>query len=154
MKIVVIGVGTVGKVIIRDLLENWKVDEIIAVDYNYEDLKKYADGLGDPRIKPKKGDIRDIDATAELMRMGDVVVNSSWYEFNIHAIKAALKAKRDMIDLGGMYWMTRKELEWDDELKNAGLRLIIGAGDDPGTSNILARYGADKLDEVREVHFR
>jgi len=154
MKIAVIGVGTVGKVIIRDLLENWKVDEIIAVDYNFEDLKKYADALGDPRVKPIKGDIRDIDATAEQMRMGDVVVNSSWYEFNIHAIKAMLKAKRDMIDLGGMYWMTRKELEWDEELKKAGLRLIIGAGDDPGTSNILARYGADKLDEIREVHLR
>ena len=154
MKVTVIGVGTIGKVIIRDLLENWKVDEIIAVDYNLEALKKYVELLDDPRVKPMKGDIRNIDTTAEQMRMGDVVVNSAWYEFNLYAIKAMLKAERDMIDLGGMYWMTKKELEWDDELKKAGLRLIIGAGDDPGTSNVLARYGANKLDEVREIHFR
>ncbi|MEM4613820.1 MAG: saccharopine dehydrogenase NADP-binding domain-containing protein [Ignisphaera sp.] len=154
MKIVVIGVGTIGKVIIRDLLERWKVDEIIAVDYNFKELEKFVSSLNDPRVKPLKGDIRNIDEIAEIMKKGDVVVNSTWYEFNIHAIKAMLKAKRDMIDLGGLYWMTKKELEWDEEVRKAGLTLITGAGDDPGTSNILARYCADKLDEVREIHIR
>ena len=154
MKITVLGVGTIGKVIIRDLLENWRVDEIIAIDYNYKELKKFVDSLGDPRVTPLKGDIRDIDSTAKQMEMGDYVVNATWYEFNIHAIKAMLKAKRDMIDLGGLYWMTKKELEWDEEVKEAGLTLLLGAGDDPGTSNVLARYGSNKLDEVREIHFR
>jgi saccharopine dehydrogenase-like NADP-dependent oxidoreductase len=150
----VLGVGTIGKVIIKDLIENWEVDEILAVDYNYKDLRRFVREVDDPRVIPLKGDIRDIDNTAEQMSKADYIVNATWYEFNIHAIKAMLKAKRDMIDLGGLYWMTKKELEWDDELKRAGLTLIIGAGDDPGTSNIFARLGSQKLDDVREIHIR
>ena len=155
MKVVVLGIGSVGKTIVRDLLENVKsVDEIIAVDYNFESLKNFVDSLRDSRVTPLRGDVRDIDSTAEILRKGDYFVNSTWYEFNIHVLRAAMKAGRDGLDLGGMYWMTKKELELDGEVRRAGLTFIIGAGDDPGTSNVLARYGADKLDDVEEIHIR
>jgi lysine 6-dehydrogenase len=154
MKVMVIGVGNVGRVIVRDLLENWELDEVIAVDYNIDSLKKFAEEVSDPKLTIEKGDIRDIDKTAEQMKRADFIINSSWYEFNLHAIKAMLKAKRDMLDIGGLYWMTKKELKWDEEVKKAGLTLLLGAGDDPGTSNVLARYGANKLDEVHDIHFR
>lgn len=154
MKIMVLGTGNVGKVIIRDLLENWRIDEVIAVDYDIKSLRKFTEKLNDPRVTPLKGDIRDIDRTAEQMRKADFIINSSWYEFNIHAIKAMLKAKRDMLDLGGLYWMTKKELEWNEEVKKADLSLLLGAGDDPGTSNVLARYASNKLDEVHDIRFR
>ncbi len=152
--VVVLGVGNVGKVIVRGLIDDPKVDKIYAVDYNFNSLKTFVDSLGSEKVIPLKGDIRDIDATAEQMKKGDFVINASWYEFNIHAIKAMLKAGRDMADLGGLYWMTRKELEWDDEVKKRGLSLLLGAGDDPGTSNVLARIGYDKMDEPREIHIR
>jgi len=155
MKIVVLGVGSVGRIIIRDLLENWKdVDEIIAVDYNLESLVEYVKSLKDSRVTPVKGDVKNIDSTADIMRRGDYFINSTWYEFNLNVLRAMLKAGRDGLDLGGMYWMTKKELEWDEEVRKAGLTLIIGAGDDPGTSNVLARYGADRLDDVEEIHIR
>ena len=153
-KVTVLGVGNVGQVIIRDLIENRDVDEIYAVDYRYDELKRFVTSLDSEKVIPLKGDIRDIDLTASQMKKADYVVNASWYEFNIHAIKAMLKARRDMLDLGGLYWMTRKELEWDDEVKKAGLSLLLGAGDDPGTSNVLVRYGYDKMDSVDEIHIR
>jgi len=155
MKVVVLGVGSVGKIIVRDLLENWDdVDEVIAVDYNFEALKSFADSLKDSRITLMKGDVRDINLTADILKKGDYFINSTWYEFNLHVLKAAIRAKRDGLDLGGLYWMTKKELELNEEIKEAGLTVIIGAGDDPGTSNVLARYGADKLDNVEEIHIR
>lgn len=152
--VLVIGVGNVGRVIIRDLIENRDVDKIYAVDYNIRDLEKFVSSLDSEKVIPMKGDIRDIDLTASQMSKADYIINAAWYEFNIHAIKAMLKAKRDMLDLGGLYWMTKKELEWDEQVRKAGLSLLLGAGDDPGSSNILARYGADKLDEAREIHIR
>ena len=152
--VVLIGVGNVGRVILRDLVNNEDVDKIYAVDYNFESLRRYVESLNSEKVYPLKGDIRDIDSTADHMRRGDYVINASWYEFNIHAIKAMLKAGRDMLDLGGLYWMTRKELEWDGEVRKRGLSLLLGAGDDPGTSNILVKYGAMRLDTVEEIHIR
>jgi lysine 6-dehydrogenase len=155
MKVVVLGVGSVGRTIVRDLLENWNnIDEVIAVDYNFEVLKSFADTLKDSRITPIKGDVRNIDLTADILKKGDYFINSTWYEFNLHVLEAAIQAKRDGLDLGGLYWMTKNELELDEEVKKAGLTFLVGAGDDPGTSNVLARYGADKLDSVEEIHIR
>ncbi len=151
----VIGVGNVGRVIVKDLLEfGRKIDGVLAIDYNYESLKKLASEVNDSRLEIAKGDIRDIDSMASHMKKVDVVVNSAWYEYNLHAIKAAIKAGRDLADLGGLYWMTRKELEMDEEVRKAGITVLIGVGDDPGTSNVLVSYGAKKMDEVEEIHIR
>ncbi len=152
--VLVLGVGNVGRVIIRDLIQDRNVNRIYAVDYNIKSVEDFASTLESEKVIPLKGDVRDIDLTASQMSKADYIINASWYEFNIHAIKAMLKAKRDMLDLGGLYWMTRKELEWDEEVRKAGLTLLLGAGDDPGTSNILVRYGVDKLDSVDEIHIR
>ena len=155
MKVMVIGVGNVGRVIIKDLLSYGdKIDNVLAVDYRYDVLDKLAKEINDSRLDIARGDIRDIDTMSELMKRVDVVVNSSWYEYNLYAIKAAIKAKRDLADLGGLYWMTRKELEMDEEVRGAGITVLIGVGDDPGTSNVLIAYGASKLDEVDEIHIR
>ena len=155
MRVMVLGVGNVGRVIIRDLLKyRDDIEYILAVDYNYEALKSFASEVDDPRLEIAKGDVRDIDGTASYMSKVDVVVNSSWYEYNLYAIKAALKAGRDLADLGGLYWMTKKELEMDEEVRDAGITVLIGVGDDPGTSNVLASYGASKMDSVREIHIR
>ncbi|HIQ12791.1 MAG TPA: hypothetical protein EYH44_00140, partial [Thermoprotei archaeon] len=148
--VVLIGVGNVGRVILRVLANDDDVDKIYAVDYNIDALKKFVGTLESEKIYPLKGDIRDIDLTADIMKKGDYIINASWYEFNIHAIKAMLRAGRDMLDLGGLYWMTRKELEWDEEVRKSGLTLLLGAGDDPGTSNVLAKLAYNKLDRVDE----
>lgn len=151
----VIGVGNVGRIIIKDLLEyGHNIDGVLAVDINIDSLKRVASEIKDPRLETTRGDIRDIDMMASLMKRVDVVVNSAWYEYNLHAIKAAVKAGRDLADLGGLYWMTKKELGMDDEVKGAGVTVLIGVGDDPGTSNVLAAYGSGKMDSVEEIHIR
>ncbi len=154
MKYMVLGVGNVGKVIVRDLLKNPKTEIVLAVDYDFKSLKEFASKLDDSRLVIEKGDVRDIDLTANQMKRVDVVVNSTWYEYNLHAIKAAIKARKDLADLGGLYWMTREELKMDEEVRNAGITVLIGVGDDPGTSNVLVAYGAKKMDSIEEIHIR
>ncbi|HEW94326.1 hypothetical protein DRN84_03660 [Candidatus Geothermarchaeota archaeon] len=155
MKYMVLGVGSVGKVIVRDLLTNVKdVEKVIAVDYDFKSLEIFSKELNDPRLEIYRGDITDVDEIADYMRKADVVVNATWYEYNLYAIEAAIKAKRDLADLGGLYWMTKKELEYDEKVKEAGITVLVGVGDDPGTSNVLAGYGAKKMDKVEEIHIR
>lgn len=155
MKYMVLGIGNVGRVIVRDLLERGEdVEKVIAVDNNIDRLESFKKEVADPRLEVYKGDVTDIDEISELMEKTDVVVNSTWYEYNLHVIKAAIKAKRDLADLGGLYWMTRKELVFDEEAKKAGITVLIGVGDDPGTSNVVVRYGSTKMEKVEEIHIR
>ena len=151
----VIGVGNVGRVIVKDLLQyGQNIDGVLAVDIDLASLKRLASEVNDSRLEIARGDIKDIDSMASLMKRVDVVVNSAWYEYNLHAIKAAIKAGRDLADLGGLYWMTKKELELDEEVRAAGITVLIGVGDDPGTSNVLVAYGVNKMDSVEEIHIR
>lgn len=155
MKYMVLGIGNIGRVIVRDLLENSdEIEKVIAVDYNERILETLKKEVDDPRIETYKGDVTNIDEISDLMKKADVVVNSTWYEYNLYVIEAAIKAKRDLADLGGLYWMTKKELEYDEKAKEAGITVLIGVGDDPGTSNVVVRYGSTKMEKVEEIHIR
>lgn len=154
MKVLVLGVGTVGRVIIRDLIEYGGVDGILAVDIDKASLEALSRELDDPRLEVERGDVRNIDEIARLMRRCDIAINATWYEYNLHAIIAAMKAGRDLADLGGLYWMTRRELDMDEDARRSGITVLIGVGNDPGTSNILAALAASKMDEVEEIHIR
>ena len=39
-----------------------------------------------------------------------------------------------------------------DKAKNAVVLIIAGIGSDPGASNILCKFGSDKLDRIDEIH--
>ena len=51
-----------------------------------------------------------------------------------------------------MFYTTQKQLKLFDDFKKEGLTAVLGIGSAPGTTNILARYAYDKLDEVEKVH--
>ncbi len=157
MKILVLGAaGAMTLTIIKDLLEFSEASKIIAADIDYERVKARVHNLADKRLIPKKVDLREIDKVAEIMKEEevDVTINGAYYEFNINAMQAAMKAKVPIIDLGGLYYCTKEQIKLHDKVKNAGILVIPGMGSDPGTSNVLCRYGADKLDKVEEIHIR
>ena len=45
-------------------------------------------------------------------------------------------------------------MKLDGQFKKAGITAILGIGASPGITNVLAGYGASKLDSVDEVHIR
>jgi saccharopine dehydrogenase (NAD+, L-lysine-forming) len=155
MKVLVLGgCGAMGKAIVRDLCENPEVNEIVIGDINLTKAKAYAKEVGSQKISVKKVDIKDQDQLVKACRGVNVVVNSSWYEFNLDVMKAALKTKSHYVDLGGLYHVSKKQLKLDKDFKKAGITAILGIGASPGITNVLAGYGASKLDSVREVHIR
>ena len=155
MKVLVLGgCGAMGKAIVRDLNENPDVDGIIIADIDLARARAYAEEVGSQKISVKKVDIKNRDQLAKVCNGVNVVANASWYEFNLDVMKAALKAKAHYIDLGGLYHISKKQLKLDKDFKNAGITAILGIGASPGITNVLAGYGASKLDSVQEVHIR
>src|SRR5207302_6194086 len=47
--------------------------------------------------------------------------------------------------LGGLYWMTQRQLERGEAFERAGLVAILGIGSSPGKTNLMARHAVDEL---------
>lgn len=98
-----------------------------------------------------KVDVTKSDEFAKTIRGYDAVVNASWYEFNLQVMKACFDAGCDYNDLGGLFHTTQKQLALDSEAKKAGITAIVGSGESPGITNVMARLCAEDFSEIDSV---
>ncbi|MEM3932581.1 MAG: saccharopine dehydrogenase NADP-binding domain-containing protein, partial [Thermoplasmata archaeon] len=98
MKVSVLGgMGMTGRCAVFDLLENPKIDEIIVGD-----LVKTVD-FKDPRVKFIRLDVNNHEEMVKAIKGSEVVINGVQYYHNLKVMKAALDAKTNYIDFGGLY---------------------------------------------------
>jgi hypothetical protein len=90
-------------------------------------------------------DARDADSVARALDGASVCVNCADYRLNLEVMKGALAAGAHYVDLGGLFHMTRKQLELDGAFRDAGLTAILGMGSAPGKTNLLARAAVERL---------
>ncbi len=155
MKFLVLGgAGVIGSVIVRDLLLNDKVEGVLIGDIDKGRALKLVQLINDGRLSFEEIDVRKVDILTDKMKKYDVTINSTWFEHNLEVTKAAIKAHTKLVDLGGLYYMTLKQLEFNNEAREAGASILIGCGEDPGISNIMIRYASDKLDKVDSINIR
>jgi lysine 6-dehydrogenase len=157
--VVIGGAGAMGRITVRDLIETCAAgDEVVIADYDFTKAKALADSYSNrskgPKVTALQVDVKNRAATANALKGAFVVINSVQYQLNVAVMEAALDAKIHYVDLGGLFHTTRKQLELHDRFKAIGRTALLGMGAAPGITNILSRYGADRLDEVTEIHTR
>ena len=86
-----------------------------------------------------------VDDLAARLRHSDVLVNAASYRINLEAMQACLTACCHYLDLGGLYWTTRRQLGLSHEFEQAGLLALLGIGSSPGKTNVMARHGVELL---------
>jgi saccharopine dehydrogenase-like NADP-dependent oxidoreductase len=148
------GAGAMAQVTIRDLLENSKVERVGVADLHPERAEAVARNLGDERAVPLSADARDSVQLGKIMKDWDAVINSTWYELNLRVMRAAISSGIHYLDLGGLYHMTKKQLELDKAAKDANVTCVLGIGSTPGTMNVMGAYVAGKMDEVETMKLR
>jgi Saccharopine dehydrogenase NADP binding domain len=121
--------GTIGRTVAR-FLESWGAP-FKRLDFRLE---------GDERV-----DVSDPESLRSALEGARVVVNSVDYRFNLHVMRGALAAGADYVDLGGLFHMTRRQLELGDEFRSVGRTAILGLGSAPGKTNLLARLAAERV---------
>jgi saccharopine dehydrogenase-like NADP-dependent oxidoreductase len=155
---VVGGAGAMGRITVRDLVETCAAtDEVVIADFDVEKgaaLAASLAGAGSPRVRAVKIDVTDRPGAARALAGAFVVVNAVQYQLNLDVMEAALAVGAHYVDMGGLFHVTRRQLELDGRFKAAGRTAILGMGAAPGIANLLARLGAEQLDEVREIHIR
>ena len=99
----------------------------------------------DGKAEGSTADARDEGALARVLDDVDVLVNTASYRVNLHAMRACLAAGCAYLDLGGLYWMTGRQLELADEFGRAGLLALLGIGSSPGKTNLMAQRAVEVL---------
>lgn len=152
MRIVVLGAaGKMAKAIIAYLVKESDVNEIVLADQNLEAIEVIKSKLNDRRITAKFADVNDHSSMLAVLQDSDAVVNTTIYYGNLKVMKACVESKTDYVDLGGLYHMAIKQLEFHNDFEKAGITGIVGAGSAPGTVNVMAKYAIEKLDEVQTI---
>jgi saccharopine dehydrogenase-like NADP-dependent oxidoreductase len=128
--IVIVGaIGTVGRHIAA-FLDEWGAD-VARRDFRLEGAEHV--------------DARDPASLRRALDGADVVVNAADYRLNLGVMRGALAAGAHYVDLGGLFHVTRQQLELDAEFRAAGLTAILGLGSAPGKTNLLAAAAARRL---------
>ncbi|GAB0169945.1 saccharopine dehydrogenase NADP-binding domain-containing protein [Lysinibacillus sp. CTST325] len=152
MKVVVLGAGLMGKEVARDLIKNSKVERVFLGDIDVNIAQNFVDSLNTDKIEVVELHAECDDSLMEVISKGNVVVNALFYSFNERVARAAIAAGVHSVDLGGhIGGVTEKILDLDEEAKAKGVTIIPDLGVAPGMVNILAGYGASKLDEVESI---
>ena len=152
MKVVVLGAGLMGKEVARDLVNSEEVEKIFLADVSIEKTQEFADTLGSHKIEVVQLDADCDTDLREVIKRGDVVVNALFYTFNERVARAAIDVGVHAVDLGGhIGGVTETILQLTEEAKAKGVTIIPDLGVAPGMVNILAGYGATKIDTVESI---
>jgi saccharopine dehydrogenase-like NADP-dependent oxidoreductase len=149
--VVQVGCGAVGQVIARHLAASAEIRELVLADLDAKLAQSVAAGLSGGRARGVDLDAGDPAAVATLVRGADVLVNATIPRFNGSLMTAAREGRVAYVDLASA---SSDPFVDDGKWKQAGVPAVIGMGEDPGLSNVFARYGADQMDSVTAIRIR
>jgi saccharopine dehydrogenase-like NADP-dependent oxidoreductase len=172
MRVLLIGVGTVGEAIARISAQSDWCEAMILADYDLTRARTLADSLGDPERFPAiQLDARDAATVAEAARAhrADLVMNAVDPQFVMPIFRGALEADAHYMDMACSLSKPHPDrpfelpgLKLGDEqfaLAHAwearGKLALVGMGMDPGLTDVFAAHAAKhSFNEVHEVHVR
>lgn len=98
-------------------------------------------------------DINDHDRLVQLIREADVVCNmvGPYWDSEPKVVRAAIEAQRHYVDICDDYVCIDVRRDYHEAALGAGITAICGFGASPGLTNVWARHGAERLDQVERI---
>jgi len=156
MKILVVGSGLMGPAAAYNAQIDPDVTKVTLCDLSQEQLDvayaKLSGMKGGEKLTLVAHDLSDEEGTAKLMAEYDAVVSALPKGAIPFVMRAATVAKTPLVDLS---WPPPEQMEEVKKFvdENGGF-CIPGCGVEPGLTEIVARYLADKLDRIDELHIK
>lgn len=155
MKILVLGAGRMGLGAVFDLVHNSpQVEAVTVADFDLKKAEEVANKVNSEKVTPRHIDVSIISEVVELMKAHDSAISCVNYWYNLELSKAAIATKTNFCDLGGNNYIVDEQLVLDTQAKEAGISIIPDCGLAPGMVSILATHGANRFDDVQEIHIR
>lgn len=161
-KIVQLGYGKMGKVVLDDLLKTAQFDELVVADARPNFGSAIAE-VGDPRVKPVYLDVDNRRKLLALIEGADVVVELLPVRYTMQVAQAAVEAETHMVssvfiidwsiqDPEGAQRQQAQMAEVDRKAGEKGLTILKEFGMDPGLDLIIAGETVRQLDEVKALY--
>ncbi|MGI0085942.1 MAG: saccharopine dehydrogenase C-terminal domain-containing protein, partial [Nitrososphaerales archaeon] len=155
--VIVLGSGLMGSSIALDLVSSNSVATLAVADSNPERLKLLKQRVSSKgaeyakKLETLQFDItKDAEALKNLLSRFDLGVGALPHGIAERAVLGAIESKVDFVDLI-FSWRYEEGSDVDSKAKKNGVTIIPACGLAPGLTNILAKYGADQLEEVDYV---
>jgi saccharopine dehydrogenase-like NADP-dependent oxidoreductase len=146
LRVAVLGAaGTIAPAIVHDLAESSEVETMALLDLDGSRAAAVAEAHGGGKASARGLDARMTGELAGALDGVDVLVNTASYRVNLDAMRGCLAARCNYLDLGGLYWMTARQLELGAEFGRAGLLAVLGIGSSPGKTNLMAARAVREL---------
>jgi saccharopine dehydrogenase-like NADP-dependent oxidoreductase len=142
-KVVVLGCGLVGGVMVRDLAKDSEL-AVVAVDVAEGNL----DRLGLPDIEKRRVDLSDTKAIAATVSDADVVVGAVPGRLGFAMLRTVIEAGKSISDIS---FFPEEALALDELAKEKGVAAVVDCGVSPGLSNLAIGRAASRLAEVDDV---
>jgi saccharopine dehydrogenase-like NADP-dependent oxidoreductase len=172
MKVLLVGVGTVGEAIARLSVGRPWLEQMVLADVDLGRARRVADSIGDGASHPvARIDASDAGAVEALARAHgvDLVMNAVDPRFLMPVFTGALAADVDYMDMAVSLSTPHPteptsrpglklgdlQFEQDAAWRDRGRLALVGQGMDPGLSQVFAAHAAKHaFDEIHEINVR
>jgi lysine 6-dehydrogenase len=156
MKTLVLGSGLMGPAAAFNAMADPEVSQVTLCDASQPQLQaakaKLSRLAGSEKLTVALLDLNDQAAASRLLAGFDAVVAALPKQAIPLGIRAAVEARVPLVDLS---WPPDTELpDLRRRVEAAGSLVVLGCGVEPGLTEIMARYLAEKLDRVDELHIK
>lgn len=143
MRAAVVGLGSVGTRAARQLASTASVSEVVLTDITVERIGEVASSLGaKATVHSGHGTLPD----------ADVVVLATPVGTQLDLARQLVERGTHVVCTSDSVAETRSLLDLGPEAEARSVTVAVGSGFAPGLSCILARFAADALDTVDEIH--
>lgn len=154
MRILVLGSGLMGPAAAFNAMSDPDVSRVTLCDIDQRQLDtaeaKLKRMAGGEKLSTVALDLNDQGAATRLLANFDAIVGALPWGAVVPGIRAAVAARTPLVDLARPVETELADLKRAVEV--AGGLVILGCGVEPGLTEIRARYLAEKLDQVDELH--
>jgi saccharopine dehydrogenase-like NADP-dependent oxidoreductase len=158
MRVLQLGVGSVGEVVARTVAREAEVSSVVLADVDERRLATVAPKVPSAKAETLVLDARDGTALRKAMVDVDLVVNGLIPEHNLDVMHACLETGTNYLDMAAAGPRdvvgtadVDEELALDEEFRARGLVALVFFGIDPGASDVFARALYDQLDTVERL---
>ncbi|HYS99528.1 MAG TPA: saccharopine dehydrogenase NADP-binding domain-containing protein [Thermoplasmata archaeon] len=161
MRVVILGVGGLGRTLASELRVDPHMTSILLIDQHGERARVLTGIRGRVPIEAMQLNIENHAGIVRAIQGADIVINATLPRYNLELMQAALQVRANYLDVaatgprepGGPPGIF-EQLEMDEQFKAQGVTALISFGLDPGISNVMARDAASGFDRVDAIRIR